>query len=473
MYSNIFRFVPRISPLQRISLWWRNLSPSGLFLSSFLILIVIGTSGLLWIPGLYSGQRLGLLDSIFTITSAVCVTGLTVVDTATYFTFWGQLWLLLFIQLGGLGLFTLTTTIIGSLGRQLSLRTEMIAGSPIKHADRSVVSLTYAVAKFTIMFEAAGALLLWVQWIPRYGFLQGLWHAVFHSVSAFCNAGFSTFSNSLADFANRPFILLPISLLIISGGIGFLSTEEAIRWWRAGNVHSSIRLSSHTFSALIVSVILLFSGTIFFSIFEWSGTLGYLGTFDKLVNSWFMSVTARTAGFNSVSYAQVGNASAFLTILLMVIGGSPGSTAGGIKTTALAVLFSLAVSRVLGRRYVSLHGRSIPEGTVQRTVSLTLIAFSLLTISLFFLTFSEAHTSNIGENRQAFLPLFFEVASALGTVGLSMDITPTLSMASKILEIFLMFIGRVGPLAFFAAISIRSDQRPRHFRTAHEDLIVG
>jgi trk system potassium uptake protein TrkH len=186
-----------------------------------------------------------------------------------------------------------------------------------------------------------------------------------------------------------------------------------------------------------------------------------------------MSVTARTAGFNSVSYAHVDNASAFLTILLMVIGGSPGSTAGGIKTTALAVLFSLAVSRILGRRYVSLHGRSIPEGTVQRTVSLTLIAFSLLTISLFFLTFSEAHNSSIGEHHQAFLPLFFEVASALGTVGLSMDVTPTLSMASKILEVFLMFVGRVGPLAFFAAISIRSDQRPRHFRTAHEDLIVG
>lgn len=461
-------------PLRPVALWWHSLSPPALFVASFALLIALGTAGLLLLPGLYTGAPLSPLDAAFTMTSAVCVTGLIVVDTATWFTFWGQLWLLLFIQLGGLGLFTLSTLIIGAMGRRLSLRSEMIAGPPIEVSYRhAVADLTVRVARFTFAIEAGGALALWTQFVGEHGFLGGLWHAVFHSVSAFCNAGFSTFSDSLMGQARSPLVIVPITLLVIVGGFGYLATEEAQRWWKAGGPKGELRLSSHTWAAAVATAVLLAAGTALFALFEWHGVLGQMGPVDKLVNAWSMSVMPRTAGFNSIAYPQVSNASAYLTVILMVIGGSPGSTAGGIKTTAAAVLVALAISRVRGRRYVSLHDRSVPNSTVQRTTSLALVAFVVLSIAVFMLSFSEAGAQTSVQERASFLPQLFETASALGTVGLSMDLTPTLSSLGKLLVIVLMFMGRVGPLAFFAALSLKSSSLPGDFRPAREDLIVG
>ena len=463
-----------IRPFRRIYLWWHNLSPSGLFVASFLLLIVLGTTGLMILPGLYTGAPLSLLDALFTMTSAVCVTGLSVVDTGTYFSFWGQAWILAFIQLGGLGLFALTTLIIGALGRRLSLRSEMIAGPPVEIAHRHTVrGLALAVARFTFLIEGAGAVLLWVQFIRTDGVIRGLWSAVFHSVSAFCNAGFSLYRDSLTGFADSPFVLVPLSLLIILGGFGYLASEEVGRWWKAGGFNGSLRLSSHTFAATVVTAGLLVIGAGLYAGFEWSGVLGRLGAVDKIANAWFMSVTSRTAGFSSVSYSEVSNASAYLTILLMVVGGSPGSTAGGIKTTALAVLIALAVSRIRGRRYVSIHDRAVPDSTVQRTVSLALVAFVVLSLAVFALSFCEAGGRSVAEARGSFLPELFEATSALATVGLSMDLTPTLTAPGKLVIVILMFMGRVGPLSFFAAIALKATAFPADFRPAREDLIVG
>ncbi len=459
--------------LRRVWVWWNELSAQGMFVASFAVLIAIGTAGLLWLPGLYTGPRAGFVDALFTITSAVCVTGLNVVDTATYFTFWGQLWLLVFIQLGGLGVYSLSTLIIGGMGRRLSLRSEVLATSmPEGSSSKAVIRMTIQVAKYTFFAEGTGALLLFFFWVPDFGMVQGAWHAVFHSVSAFCNAGFSTFSDSLIGFAHRPFTLLVISALIIAGGLGYLAVEESHRWWKGGGFRSRRRLSSHTGAAVTVTLGLLLGGAIVFGVFEWNGVLAPLGPVDKVMNAWFMSVTPRTAGFNSISYAQVGNVTAFVTVLFMVIGGSPGSTAGGIKTTSLAVLLALAWARVRGRRHVVLHGRSIPEATVERTVSLALIAFVVLSAALMGLTTFESVGSTAEQSRESFLAHLFEVASALGTVGLSMDLTPTLSTASRLLTIALMFMGRVGPLAFFAAVSLRGNA-PRALRPACEDIIVG
>ncbi|WP_063934666.1 TrkH family potassium uptake protein [Archangium violaceum] len=454
---------------------WHGVSPSALLALSFAILITLGTAGLMLLPGMYRREPLGFLDALFTMTSATCVTGLTVVDTATWFTRWGQLWILLFIQLGGIGLITLTTLVIGAVGRRLSLRSEVIVGAPIDYAQRqNVTNLAWAVTRFTLLAETLGAFALWLVWLPRFGASEAAWHAVFHSVSAFCNAGFSTFSDSLIGMADQPLVLLIISVLIILGGLGFLSGEETLRWWRGRHLRGRQRMSVHTFAALWVTAILLVGGTLLFALFEWRGVLGPLGLVDKLSNAWFLSVTARTAGFNTVSYAQVANSTAFLTILLMVIGGSPGSTAGGLKTTTLAVLVTLALARMRGRRFAELHGRALPTGTTERTVSLALVAFVVMTAAIFLLSLSETRGATPQEARQAFLPLFFEVVSAFCTVGLTMDLSPLLSGFGKLLVIVLMYVGRLGPLAFFAALSLHSaGYLRRSVRPAHEDLIVG
>lgn len=461
-------------PGERLGRLWRNTSAPTLFVGSFAILIAIGTLGLLILPGIYTGPRLGVVDALFTITSAVCVTGLNVVDPATWFTRWGQLWILLFIQLGGLGLVTLTSLIIGVMGRRLSLRSEMIAGPPVEISHQSdLLGLTRAVAKFTFAIEGIGALVIFFTLLPDHAPLDAAWHAVFHAVSAFCNAGFSTFSGNLTGQADHATLLTAISFLVVIGGFGYLSSSELIRWWRAGGLRGPARLSTHTFSALSVTAVLLVVGTLLFALFEWDGVLAEMGFLDKWVNAWFMSVTPRTAGFASVDYGSVGNPTAYFTILLMVVGGSPGSTAGGIKTTALAVLVALALGRIRGRRTVEIHHRSIPEGTVERTVSLTLLAFAVMTAGIFWLSFTETTGTDLDEARAAFLPLFFEVVSAFGTAGVSMDVTPTLSPFGKLSVVALMFMGRVGPLSFFAAISMRGRGETRAVRSAREDVIIG
>jgi trk system potassium uptake protein TrkH len=461
--------------LRIILSWWRSISPPGLFVSSFLLLIAIGTVGLRLVPAFYAGPRFGTVDALFTITSAVCVTGLNVVDPATYFTFWGQLWILLFIQLGGLGLISLTTLIIAALGRRLSLRSEMIQlpGAATGDTRHDARRLTVAAIRFTLVIEGAGALLLFPGFLPGHSVGAAAWHAIFHAISAFCNAGFSTFSTSLMGYAGSPWILFVISLLIILGGVGYLTTEELIRWWRAGGLRSRRRLSTHTFAALVTSAGLLVVGMIFFAVFEWGGTLSKMGFVDRIVNAWFLSVTPRTAGFNSIGYAEIGNGAAFLTLGLMIIGGSPGSTAGGLKTTSFAILVALGIARVRGRRHVDLHDRTVPEATIEKTVSLFLIGGLVVAVGAFLLNVTETSGLDLAHRRASVLPILFETISAFGTVGLSMDLTPTLSTPGRLVVIVLMFLGRVGPLVFFAAISVKQTGLPSGMRAAREDVIVG
>jgi trk system potassium uptake protein TrkH len=461
------------SNLKRWLNLWRRLSPPVLFILSFAVLIAIGTLGLLVLPGLYRGHPLGPLDALFTITSAVCVTGLIVVDTATHFTFWGQLWLLVFIQLGGLGLITLTSLIIGALGRRLSLQTEMISTPAQVGQGHDVLRLTLIVARFTFLTELAGAACLFVLWLPRFSPTEALWHAVFQAVSAFCNAGFSTFSDSLMGFNESPATLLVISALIITGGLGFLVVTELSTWYRAWARQVPRRLSSHSYAAVLTTAALLGLASVLFALFEWRGVLAPFSVPDKLLNAWFMAVTPRTCGFNTISYAHVGNDTAFLTILLMLIGGSPGSTAGGLKTTTFAVLVALAVSRIRGRQFVEVHDRGVPRRTLEQTVSLVLLAVAVLIVALFALNFIESSNVEPALARRHFLPQAFEAVSAFGTVGLSMDVTSTLTAAARAVLILLMFIGRVGLLSFFSAMTIRTGRAVAGYRPAQEDLVVG
>jgi trk system potassium uptake protein TrkH len=465
------RWINRSGGDARVPSAWRRLSPAQLFVGSFLLLVLTGTVGFRVLPGLYTGERLGWVDALFTATSAVCVTGLIVVDTATYFTRLGQLYLLVLIQLGGLGMITFTSLIIVALGRRLSLRQERLVGPDIVHIV-SYDRLTRHVVGFTVLFEAVGALLLYLAFVPRLGWSDAAWPAVFHAVSAFCNAGFSTFTTSLVEFRDAPIVLTLIMLLIVAGGVGFLTMVELRHWRRVRRSGAAYRLSVHSRLVLVTTAVLLAGGWILFAAFEWRGTLGPMSPLDRVVNALFLSTTTRTAGFNAVDHAAMTDSSNFLSILLMFVGGSPGSTAGGIKTTTLALLALLAVARFRGREVVHVGGRSVPEETVQRAVGLAATAFALVTASIFVLTLSE-HSGTPHPARGDFLTFMFESVSAFNTVGLSMGATPELSRVGRWVVIVLMFVGRVGPLTFAAALALAARRHRVPYRYATEDVVVG
>ena len=451
---------------------WRRLTPPQLFVASFGVLIALGTLGFRFLPGLYTGSGLGWLDALFTATSAVCVTGLIVVDTATYFTPLGQAFLLLLIQLGGLGMITFTTLIILALGRRLSLRHERLSAAVAEVAPNVPVDrLTRDVVRFTVAIEAIGALILYLLWIPRLGWEGAIWPAVFHSVSAFCNAGFSTFSDSMVGFQSGAATLITITLLLVTGGIGFLTLEELQLWWRARRAQQVFRLSLHSRLALATTAVLLVVGWILFGSFEWAGTLAGLSPADRFVNGLFMSATPRTAGFNSIDYADASDSTNFLTIIFMFIGGSPGSTAGGLKTTTVALIALVAWERFRGREIPSVWARSLPEETVQRAIGLAVVVFTVVTAGIFAYTLTEHSGVTDGGNR--FLAHMFESVSAFNTVGLSMGVTATLSTAGKWLTVLLMFLGRVGPLTFAAALAMAAARHRAAYRYAYEDVIVG
>lgn len=458
-------------PRQRNSLW-RRLSAPQLFVGSFAFLIATGTIGLRLTPAFHTGTPLGWLDSLFTITSAVCVTGLIVVDTATAFTPLGQAWILLFIQLGGLGIITFASLLTFALGQRLSLRGEELssAGAEIApHLD--VRRLTRDVVLFTLAIEGAGALALWLFWSPRLGSLGALWPAVFHSVSAFCNAGFSTYSDNLIGFQRAPLTLLVIGGLIVAGGLGFVPLEELslLRPARRGKRRAR-RLSLHTRIVLSTTAFLLIVGWLPLLALEWNGVLGGIPIGHRPVNALFMSITPRTAGFNNIDYGQASDAANFLTILLMTVGGSPGSTAGGLKTTTFALLVMFAWSRFRGQDRPSAWGRSIPDETIQRAVGLTVGVIAILVAGVFVLTISEDPVAG-GDGR--FLKYLFETSSAFNTVGLSMGITASLTPVGKLVMILMMFVGRVGPAAAAAALMTSAPNTTPDFRFAYEDVAIG
>jgi trk system potassium uptake protein TrkH len=450
----------------------RLLTPARLLVLSFAVLIAGGTVGLMTLPGLYAGPSLSWLDALFTAASAVCVTGLIVVDTATYFTVRGQAFVLLLIQLGGLGILTFTTLLILALGRRLSLHHEAVTASAADIApDVDFRHLVRNIVRFTLAFEAVGALVLFAAFLARFPVGEAAWHALFHAVSAFCNAGFSTFSDSLMGFQRSPVTLATVMGLVVLGGLGFLTLEELHLHWRRPE-DRRLRLSLHSRLVLAVTAVLLLGGWALLALLEWSRTLAELPTWARLLNGLFMSVTARTAGFNTVDYAEAGDPANFVTILLMSIGGSPGSTAGGLKTTTIALLGLLAISRLRGLAATSVQGRTVPDETVQRAVGLFVVGFGVVTAAILLYTVLQLHfLGAVAEGR--FLSYMFEAVSAFNTVGLSMGATAELGSPAKLLTIALMYVGRVGPLTFVAAIALDRTGGGAALRYAREDVIIG
>ncbi len=448
---------------------WRRISPPQLLIGSFFLLILAGCLGLMYLPGLYRGPGLSWTDALFTSTSAVCVTGLIVVDTATYFTPAGQAFLLLLIQLGGLGMLAFTSLIIQILGFRASLRSESLThnsrhGSPLVNLRR----LTRDIVLFTFLIESVGAGALCLLWGRRVGWDEAWWPAVFHSVSGFCNAGFSINSDSLIGWQSSSLTLLVLAALIMAGGLGFVTMEEAWLTMRPRKHREFRRLSLNSRLILVTTLVLVLFPWPIFAAFEWNGQLKNLSLGDKISNALFLSVTPRTAGFNSLDYTQASDGTNFLTMLLMAVGGAPGSTAGGIKVTTFALVVLAAWSRWRGLETTVFANRSIPSDTVQRATGLVVLAAVVMALGTFALMVTEPPNAT----QSTFLQRSFEVVSAFNTVGLSLNETPGLSTAGRWVVILLMFLGRVGPMTMAAALVVEH-ARVAHYRYAYEDVAVG
>jgi len=438
-----------------------------LFVLSFAGLIVVGTLGLLLLPGLYTGPRLGLIDSLFTATSAVCVTGLIVVDTATYFTRLGQVWILMLIQAGGLGILTFATIIIRLIGRRSSLDVESATGSGMGIKVGSIGILLRSVLAMTFGIEAVGAIGLWLSWRGPLGAGPAAWHAIFHAVSAFCNAGFSTFSNNLVGWRTSPPVLFTVGSLVVLGGLGFVVLNDL---WGRFVRRRKRHVDTQTRIAVWTTAVLIVAATAVFLFFERSVALAGLAPVTRFTNALFMAITPRTAGFNTVDYGVTSNPTIALTVALMIIGGSPGSTAGGIKTTSAALLVLGLWARLRGHRHVAVGGRTVREETVASAAALAIGGIAILALATFLLLLVEP--ARAVQDRADFVRVVFEVHSAFGTVGLSMNKTGDVTSAGRVILVGLMFVGRVGPIALAAALANRAARRAA-FRYAYDEVAIG
>ena len=417
----------------------RQITSSQIILGGFALVILLGALVLMLPASSKTGAATPFLDCLFTATSAVCVTGLVVYDTATHWTVLGQSVILILIQIGGMGVITVAAAITMAAGRKISLMQRSTMQDAVSaHHVGGIVKFTGFILKATLLAELLGALVMAPVFAGDYGLLKGLWMAVFHSISAFCNAGFdilgegSPFS-SLTAYVTNPVINLTITSLIVIGGLGFLTWQDI----RQNGIHlRRYRMQSKVI--LTTTAVLLVIPAVYFFFFELDG----LPPAQRFWGSWFQSVTPRTAGFNTVDLAKLSETGKMVLSLLMLIGGSPGSTAGGMKTTTFAVLLACAAAVFRRRENGQFFGRRIDDETVKNAVTVL-----LLYITLFF---AGGMLISSLEN----LPLvacLFESASAVGTVGLTLGITPGLGTVSRLILILQMFIGRVGGLTLIFA----------------------
>jgi trk system potassium uptake protein TrkH len=448
----------------------RKLPPTTLSILGFAGLILCG-AGLLMLPlAGGAGGRLEAVDALFTATSATCVTGLAVVDTGKDLSPFGQAVVLAMIQVGGLGIMTLSTALLVAAGRPMSLTDISLIRDAFTHSgDRSLKGLLLDVFRFTVAIEAVGALLLFVRFLPRRPPAEAAWLALFHAVSAFCNAGFSQFPDSLCAFRGDWLVNLTVCALITLGGIGFLVLTEVRRAFPFRR-QAVRRFSLHCKVAVVTSAVLVAVGTLLILLFELRNSLAELTWSERFLSALFQSVSARTAGFNTLDIGRLANETLFLLILLMFVGASSGSCGGGVKTGTLATLVALSLARLRGFERPQLLRRSVSPGTVAKAVNLVLVSAVLIAAATMILLISELGSVAHDVTRGKYLELLFETVSAFGTVGLSMGITPGLSVGGKLALSAVMFVGRLGPLVIAAAMS---RQRPRRFYYAEERIMIG
>ncbi len=446
------------------SLWSRKVwaTPTRLLVISFLCLILVGTLLLMLPWSTLAGTSPSFIDALFTATSSVCVTGLVVFNTASHWSVWGKIVILILIQAGGLGLMTFATAHALVTGRRVTLKERLIIQEQTGHWSLSgLVLLMKRVILTTLIFELLGAFVLGIAFGKSMELnLPGAFaYGLFHSVSAFCNAGFDILGDSLIPFAGNAWVILTISFLIIFGGLGFyVITDLYVHKgkWKDLSLHSRI--------AIKMTIVLLVVGTVFVLALENGnpGTIGGLSLSEKLLSSWFASATSRTAGFNSVPTENLRMPTSFIIIVLMFIGASPGGTGGGVKTTTFYTVTKFVSTLIQGKSDVTVEKRRLPQELVLKALSIVLISIGLIGASIMILTITE---------NQPFLDIVFEVVSAFGTVGLSTGITFSLSSTGKFVLILTMFAGRVGPLSLAVALS-RQDSKAG-IRYPEEKVLVG
>ncbi len=429
------------------------------------MLFVLAGALLLTLPfASKSGHSVGFLNALFTATSSSCVTGLVVLDTATSWSIFGQAIIIALIQVGGLGFMTIATMFSIAFKRQIGLRARLTMVESINNDNvGGILSLTKTIVFGTAIIESIGAIILATRFIPEFGTAKGIWYSIFHSISAFCNAGFDLMGiyepySSLSNHADDVVVNVTVMLLITIGGIGFFVWDDIHK-----NKHKFKKYALHTKIVLTVSAILTFGGAILFFIFERNHTNAGLGFGQSVLNSFFDSVTARTAGFNTTDTAALSSASKMLTVFLMFIGGSPGSTAGGMKTTTLAVIAISTFNGIRRRQSKGIFGKRLEDDAIHKASS---VAFTNISLALIGIILICAFQPDLGIS-----DIIFEVSSAIGTVGMTTGITRDLVTASRIVIIFLMYCGRVGSVSF--ALALMEPRTAPPVKNPKEKITIG
>lgn len=439
---------------------------------SFFTAILIGTFLLMLPVSSASGEGASFLTALFTSTTSICVTGLVVVDTFSYWSLFGKIVILLLIQIGGLGVITLTTSVMLIIGRKVTLKDRLLLQDAFNLDTLSgLIKFLRRIVKGTFIVEGIGALCYSFVFIPQFGVIKGIWVSVFNAVSAFCNAGIDIIGpNSLMPYVTNPLINIVTAVLIILGGLGF------IVWWDITDIMKAVRageikiqqffrrLSLHSKIVLVMTGTLLFGGTLLILLLEYHNpqTLGSYGFGDKLLISFFQSVTLRTAGFVTIPQQNLLDSTAIVSILLMFIGGSPVGTAGGIKTTTIALVAIATLSTIRGEEDATVFKRVIPLKTIRKAISVVFISvLALITATVVLLA----------TNQGSFMDIAYETASAIGTVGLSRSFTTSLNTFGKMVIILCMYLGRIGPISMVIAFSFKKGKS--HLTYPTENITVG
>lgn len=429
---------------------------------AYSLVIAIGAV-LLWLPiSTASGDATPFIDAIFTATSATAVTGQVTLNTAAHWNYFGKTIILILIEIGGLGFMTIWVLLYSNIfKRRTNLKQrKVVAESLSLSSGVSVQRTVLAILRFAFSVQLVGAFLLSFSFIPTYGTFKGIYFSVFHSISAFCNAGFDLLGNSLIDYQNNPFVLLVVAALVMTGGLGFIVWEDLFRF------RKKRKLQPYTKIVLISTVSLWVFGMILFWLSEsQNGTFDHLSMGEQFVNYLFLAVTPRTAGFANIDYTQLENSSLFLTIMLMFVGASSGSTGGGIKVSTLAVVL-IVIYRSINHDRFKVFNRAISLATTQQAFFIFASGLTVGTTATFILLLTETIPAGFGIEY-----VLFEVFSVLGTVGLSMGLTPSLTAIGKTMLILLMLIGRVGVMTFLWSLA-REKQDPR-IKYPETDLLVG
>lgn len=446
-----------------------KLTTTQVIMLNFLFVILIG-SVLLALPiSSENGKAIPYIDALFTATTSTCVTGLVTMPTVTTWSVFGQIVILLLIQVGGLGVITVTTGVMVALHRKIGLKDSRLISDAFNLTSLSgLAAFVKKVILGTLIVEGVGALLYMLVFIPDYG-ARGIWLSIFNSVSAFCNAGIDIIAeNSLCGYAQNPLINIVTSLLIIIGGIGYIVWWDIIRVlknFRKEKIKCLKRLTLHSKIVLSATLILVFGGAIAIFILEYRNplTIANYSLFDKIQVSFFQSITTRTAGFATIPQENLTNASAILCLFLMFVGGSPGGTAGGIKTVTIVVLFATAYSAIKNKKEVSLFNRNLSRQTTKKAVAVTSMSFLIVFISTILL----AAVTNAPA-----LDIIYETVSATATVGLSRNLTPYLGVFGKLIIIVTMYLGRIGPISL--AVAFGSNKETANIiKNPTEEISVG